>query len=138
MEIRSMTITDYDEVYELWKITSYNALSSADERDQIARYLIRNEDCSLVAAEDGKIVGTVLCGHDGRRGYIHHMAVLPEYRRRGIAKALASEALKRLQDQGIKKAHIFIFTDNYIAQAVWSSIGWHRRDDLLVYSHNLE
>jgi ribosomal protein S18 acetylase RimI-like enzyme len=133
-----MTIEDYEEVYELWKITSNEALSSADERDPIGRYLTRNEGSSLVAIEEGIIVGTVLCGHDGRRGYIHHMAVLPEYRRRGIAKALADEALKRLREQGIEKVHIFVFTDNHTAQAAWSSMGWQKRDEILVYSFSLK
>ena len=77
-----MTIGDYDEVFALWQITSKRALSAADERSQIERYLHRNEGMSQVAVIDGKIVGTVLAGHDGRRGFIHHMAVLPDYRRR--------------------------------------------------------
>ena len=82
MQIRPMTINDYDEVFAMWQITTKRALSKADERDQIERYLLRNAGMSQVAVVDGKIVGTVLAGHDGRRGFIHHMAVLPDYRRR--------------------------------------------------------
>mgnify|MGYP002517741159 CR=1 FL=1 len=90
MTIRPMTIGDYDEVFAMWQITSKRALSEADERGQIERYLNRNKGMSQVAVIDGKIVGTVLAGHDGRRGFIHYMAVLPEYRRQGIASALTS------------------------------------------------
>ena len=78
MIIREMTIDDYDEVYEMWQITTKRALSKADEKDQMERYLKHNAGMSQVAVVDGKIVGTVLAGHDGRRGFIHHMAVLPE------------------------------------------------------------
>ena len=74
MIIREMTIDDYDEVYEMWQITTKRALSKADERDQMERYLKHNAGMSQVAVVDGKIVGTVLAGHDGRRGFIHHMA----------------------------------------------------------------
>ena len=78
MQIRAMTIQDYDEVFAMWQITSKRALSKADERGQIERYLNRNAGMSQVAVVDGRIVGTVLAGHDGRRGFIHHMAVLPD------------------------------------------------------------
>ncbi|MGN1138526.1 MAG: GNAT family N-acetyltransferase, partial [Ruminococcus sp.] len=107
MEIRSMKIEDYDEVFAMWLITSRRALSSADSKENIEKYLNRNEGLSQVAVCDGKIVGTVLSGHDGRRGFIHHMAVLPEYRRHHIGKALAEKAIQKLTDEGIEKTHIF-------------------------------
>ena len=97
MVIRAMTIEDYDEVFAMWQITSKRALSSADERSQMERYLKRNEGLSQVAVIDGKIIGTVLAGHDGRRGFIHHMAVLPEYRRRRIGHALAEKAIEMIR-----------------------------------------
>lgn len=95
MIIREMTIDDYDEVYEMWQITTKRALSKADERDQMERYLKHNAGMSQVAVVDGKIVGTVLAGHDGRRGFIHHMAVLPEFRRKKIGHALAQTAIQK-------------------------------------------
>lgn len=103
MTIREMQIQDYEEIYAMWQITSKRALSGADSRDAICRYLKRNPGLSQVAVEDGKIVGTVLAGHDGRRGYIHHMAVMPHYRRKGIARAMAQRALSGLQQEGIEK-----------------------------------
>ena len=108
--IRPMTIDDYDEVFAMWQITSKRALSSADERSQIARYLRRNEGLSQVAVADGRIVGTVLAGHDGRRGFIHHMAVLPDYRRRRC------------------------YQNNETGQKFWSDFGFMKRDDVFVFS----
>ena len=88
MEIRSMKKEDYDEIFSMWQITSKRALSDADSRENIERYLKRNPGMSQVAVKDGRIIGTVLAGHDGRRGFIHHMAVLPEFRRKHIGNAL--------------------------------------------------
>ncbi len=134
MEIRSMTINDYDEIFSLWKITSKRALSNADSRENIERYLNRNPDMSKVAVENGKIIGTVLAGHDGRRGFIHHMAVLPEYRRKHIGHKLAVEAIRRIASDGIEKTHIFCYQDNITGQDFWSSLGFTKRGDLFVFS----
>ena len=134
IKIRPMTIEDYDEVFAMWKITSKRALSSADERSRIALYLRRNEGLSQVAVADGKIVGTVLAGHDGRRGFIHHMAVLPEYRRRHIGHALAEKAIKKIQSEGIEKTHIFCYQNNETGQKFWSDFGFVKRDDVFVFS----
>ena len=133
--IRPMTIEDYDEVYAMWLITSRRALSSADERGQIERYLKRNEGLSQVAVVDGKIVGTVLAGHDGRRGFIHHMAVLPEYRRRHIGHALAEKAIAKIKSEGIEKTHIFCYRDNETGQKFWRDFGFVKRDDIFDFSY---
>ena len=102
MTIREMTIDDYEEVFALWQITSKRALSKADEKAKIESYLTRSEGMSKVAVIDGKIVGTVLASHDGRRGFIHHMAVLPDYTpmMRTVLPALLS---KRLKTKGLIK-----------------------------------
>ncbi len=133
--IRPMTIEDYDEVYAMWLITSRRALSTADERGQIERYLKRNEGLSQVAVVDGKIVGTVLAGHDGRRGFIHHMAVLPEYRRRHIGHALAEKAIEKIKSEGIEKTHIFCYQDNETGQKFWRDFGFVKRDDIFDFSY---
>lgn len=133
--IRPMTIEDYDEVYAMWLITSKRALSSADERGQIERYLKRNEGLSQVALIDGKIVGTVLAGHDGRRGFIHHMAVLPEYRRKHIGHALAEKAIEKIKSEGIEKTHIFCYRDNETGQNFWRDFGFVKRDDIFDFSY---
>ena len=118
VQIKEMTIDCYDEIFAMWQITSKRALSEADQREEIEYYLNRNKGLSQIAVADGKIVGTVLAGHDGRRGFIHHMAVMPQYRRKGIAKAMATMAI-----------------DNSCGQSFWSSIGFEKRDDIFVYSY---
>ena len=132
--IRPMTIDDYDEIFAMWQITTKRALSSADSRESIAFYLERNPGMSQVAIIDGKIVGTVLCGHDGRRGFVHHMAVLPEFRRHKIGKKMAEKGLEAIACDGIEKTHIFCYTDNTTGQSFWRSLGFKRRDDLYTFS----
>lgn len=134
MEIRSMKKEDYDEIFSMWQITSKRALSDADSRENIERYLKRNPGMSQVAVKDGRIIGTVLAGHDGRRGFIHHMAVLPEFRRKHIGNALATEAIKKISQDGIEKTHIFCYQDNFTGQEFWSSLGFKKRGDLFVFS----
>ena len=134
MIIREMTIDDYDEVYEMWQITTKRALSKADEKDQMERYLKHNAGMSLVAVVDGKIVGTVLAGHDGRRGFIHHMAVLPKFRRKKIGHALAQTAIQKIREQGIDKTHIICYQNNETGQSFWRDFGFEKREDVFVYS----
>lgn len=129
-----MTKGDYDEVYAMWQTTSKRAISNADNREQIERYLDRNDGMSQVAVIDGKIVGTVLAGHDGRRGFIHHMAVLPQYRRRKIGHSLAQTALEKITTEGIDKTHIFCYQNNETGQDFWTDFGFEKRDDVFVYS----
>ena len=135
VEIRPMTIDDYDEIFAMWQITTKRALSEADSRENIDFYLKRNPGMSQVAVVDGKIVGTVLCGHDGRRGFIHHMAVAENYRRHNIAKKMAKTALDALSNEGISKTHIFCYTNNNLGQSFWTALGWQKRDDVFVFSY---
>ena len=135
VQIRNMVIEDYDEIFAMWQITSKRALSGADSYEAIERYLNRNRGLSQVAVTDGKIVGTVLAGHDGRRGFIHHMAVLPEYRRKGIAKNKNEKAIRKLMGEGIVKTHIFTYCDNMAGQGFWGSLGFEKREDIFVYSY---
>ena len=134
MTIREMTIDDYEEVFALWQITSKRALSKADEKAKIESYLTRSEGMSKVAVIDGKIVGTVLASHDGRRGFIHHMAVMPQYRRKHIGHSLANKAIEKITAEGIDKTHIFCYQNNETGQDFWSDFGFKKRDDVFVYS----
>ena len=136
MMIRPMTKEDYDEIFAMWQITTKRALSKADERSQIERYLDRNPGMSQVAVVDGKIVGTVLAGHDGRRGFIHHMAVLPEYRRRRIGHRLAEKAIEMITNDGIDKTHIFCYRNNETGQNFWKDFGFKKREDVFVFSYD--
>ena len=134
MIIREMTIADYEEIYEMWQITTKRALSEADEKSQIQRYLERNKGLSQVAVIDGKIVGTVLAGHDGRQGFIHHMAVMPEYRRHHIGQKLAQTAVEKIKAEGIAEVYIFSYRDNSVGQSFWRNFGFEKRDDVFVFS----
>ena len=136
MNIRPMTKEDYDEIFAMWQITTKRALSKADESCQIERYLDRNPGMSQVAVIDGKIVGTVLAGHDGRRGFIHHMAVLPEYRRRHIGHQLAEKAIEMITKDGIDKTHIFCYQNNETGQNFWKDFGFKKREDVFVFSYD--
>ena len=135
MIIREMKAEDYEEVYAMWQITTKRALSKADSKEGILKYLARNPGMSQVAVIDGKIVGTVLAGHDGRRGFIHHMAVMPRYRRHGIGHKLAQTAIDKIQAEGIDKTHIFCYQNNETGQSFWKNFGFKRRNDVFVYSY---
>jgi ribosomal protein S18 acetylase RimI-like enzyme len=133
--IEEMTIGDYDGAIALWKNTEHIGLSDADRRNHLAFFLQRNPRLSLVAkAPDGSIVGTLLCGHDGRRGYIYHLAVSPPCRRRGIGRALVDTCRSRLHALGISKCHTFVFSRNPKGLRFWRSLGWRERKDLRVMS----
>jgi ribosomal protein S18 acetylase RimI-like enzyme len=134
---QEMQISDYDEIYELWRKTSGMGLSNADKKENIGKFLTRNKGLSYVCRHDNKIVGTILCGHDGRRGYIYHVTVAENYRGRGIGRKLVEISLERLKAEGINKCHLFVFADNACGNAFWSSIGWEKREDILVYSKSV-
>ena len=125
---------DYNEAYGLWKATDGVGLSSADEPEAVGRYLIRNPDLSFVAYEGPLLVGTILGGHDGRRGFIHHLAVRLSHRRLGIGRRLVTLCLKGLQTEHIEKCHLFVYQSNDEAIAFWQDIGFTRRSELAMMS----
>ncbi len=134
--IRTMTIEDYDSVYELWTSTeqSARALNPVDDsRDGIARYLRRNPSTCFVACRNDdprKVIGVILTGHDGRRGIVHHMCVRPDHRRQGIARSLVRKAEAALQAEGISKVFGLVFKDNDAANAFWEEQGYTLRTNL--------
>jgi N-acetylglutamate synthase len=133
MKITELTIDRYGEVLALMKRTPGVSVREADSKEATARYLARNPGFSFVAEED-RIIGCALCGHDGRRGYLQHVIVEEPYRRRGIAEALVTRCLDRLEAAGIVKAHLDVFVTNDLANDYWTKRGWKRRDDLYRYS----
>ncbi|MBA4698159.1 MAG: GNAT family N-acetyltransferase [Ruminococcus sp.] len=136
--IRIMTIDDYDGVYRLWKkIKGFGLRSVDDSREGVQRFLRRNPATSVVAEEDGKIVGSILCGHDGRRGCLYHVCVDSQYRRRGIGKEMVVKAMEALRQEEINKVSLIAFTKNDIGNAFWNTIGWTRRLDLNYYDFAL-
>jgi ribosomal protein S18 acetylase RimI-like enzyme len=136
--IEEFTIEAYAQVYSLWENYDGIGLSGADSRAAIQKYLERNPGLSLIAYDDDSIVGSVLCGHDGRRGYIHHLAVRSDYRRQGIGRLLVEKSLAALQSCGIQKCHLFIFNNNTGGIEFWESIGWTYRLDIDLISKNIE
>lgn len=136
--IREMNIDDYEEIHALWKATpSLRVLEFEDSREQIERFLIRNPGTSFVAVEDDKIVGTILCGQDGRRGCIYHMCVAERYRQRKIGTNLVRSSLKVLQEERIHNVYLVAFRKNEIGNAFWNSLGWEMRADINNYNIQL-
>jgi ribosomal protein S18 acetylase RimI-like enzyme len=136
--ISPFTIDAYDQVIDLWRQAEGVGLSSADSRESIQAYLERNPGMSFIAEQNGTLVGAVLCGHDGRRGYIHHLAVHPDYRWQGIGRQLVDRCLAALQEVGIQKCHLFIFNQNLSGIRFWESVGWTKRSDIGVISKTIE
>jgi ribosomal protein S18 acetylase RimI-like enzyme len=135
--IRLFTEDDILPAIALWRATEHIGLSAADEPPALAGFLARNPGLSFVAVDSGALAGAVLCGHDGRRGYIHHLAVAPGRRRRHLGRLLLHHSLAALRDAGISKCHAFVFHSNPHAELFWKPEGWARREDLLVYSRNI-
>lgn len=136
--IRIMTVEDYDGVYRLWKkIKGFGLRSVDDSREGVQRFLRRNPATSIVAEEDGKIVGSILCGHDGRRGCLYHVCVDAAYRRRGIGKDMVVKAMEALRQEEINKVSLIAFTKNDVGNAFWNTIGWTQRLDLNYYDFAL-
>jgi ribosomal protein S18 acetylase RimI-like enzyme len=134
VRVAAMTSTDFDEVEALWKATPGVGLYPGDDREAIIRFLKRNPGLSFVATTGGRLVGAVLCGHDGRRGYITHLAVDAAFRREGIGRRLVERCLSALRAEGIEKAHLFVFEDNEGGRAFWQRLGWNERNDLITMS----
>ena len=132
--IREMTIADHAAVMDVLRQTTGVRLREADSPAAIQRYLERNPGLSFVAEESGQPVGCIMSGHDGRRGYLQHLAVLPAFRRRGIGQALVGRCIERLANFGILKSHIDVLIDNEPAATFWSKLGWEMRTDIRRFS----
>lgn len=138
VDIRVMTIADYDGVYDLWINTPGMGLNTTDDsREGIEKYLKRNPSTSFVAECDGRIIGVIMAGHDGRRGYIHHTAVLLDYRNQGVAKKLVDCAMAALDAEGINKVALVAFRKNDIGNGFWEHMGFAERNDLTYRNKNI-
>ena len=134
---RNIEPSDYDQLYSLWDSSSGIGLSMADSPDSIRRYLQKNTGNSFAAFSKNLIVGSILAGDDGRRGYLHHLMVHSNFRRMGIGRTLVDKAVKRLEAKDIDKCHIFIFSDNQEGISFWKRIGWEYREDIAVMSFSM-
>ena len=123
--VRSMQIEDYDQVYALWMtIHGFSIRTIDDSREGVERFLKRNPGISVVAEMDGRVVGAILCGHDGRRGCLYHVCVHEDYRMHGIGRAMVVHCMNALQQEGINKVSLIAFTKNDIGNTFWKQIGW--------------
>ncbi len=132
--IRKMTVEDYDRLYSLWmKIKGFAMRSIDDSREGVGRFLHRNPDTSVVAERDGRLIGAILCGHDGRRGCLYHVCVDPDYRMQGIGTKMVVFCMNALKAEKISKVSLIAFTENDVGNAFWRKIGWTQRLDLNYY-----
>ena len=125
--ISPMTMEDYDEVRALWMtIQGFGIRALDDSREDVGRFIARNPTTSVVARADGRIVGSILCGSDGRQGSLYHVCVAREYRRRGIGTQMVGYCMHQLRRMGINKVALIAFPQNSVGNAFWQQIGWTR------------
>ena len=134
MIIRTMTIEDYPGVYDLWmSIQGFAIRSLDDSKEGVEAFLKRNPTSSVVAVADGKVVGSILCGHDGRRGCLYQVCVHKDYRLQGIGRSMVVHCMNALKEEHISKVSLIAFSKNDIGNAFWNEIGWTKREDLNYY-----
>ena len=132
--IREMTMEDYDQVYDLWtEIKGFGIRSLDDSKEGVERFLKRNPATSVVAVQNGHVVGNILCGHDGRTGCFYHVCVAPGYRKHGIGYRMVRAAMDALQKEGVSKISLIAFKSNDVVNAFWKGIGWREREDVNSY-----
>lgn len=138
MMIREMTIEDYDGVYRLWRNTQGMGLNTTDDsRAGIEAYLRRNPNSCFVSLEEGEMIGAILSGHDGRRGFIYHLAVSAKHRGRKIGTTLVAKAIEALEKEGIHKVALVVFEQNEGGNVFWEKLGFTRREDLIYRNKNI-
>jgi N-acetylglutamate synthase len=131
VNIFTMSINDYPEVYRLWSETPGMGLNSIDDSQKgIEKFLHRNPATCFVARDEERVAGVILCGHDGRRGYLYHLAVLSSHRGLGLGRALVQQAISALQAEGIAKLALVVFEGNKTGNQFWEHLGFGRRTDL--------
>ncbi len=134
IDYRNMKIADYEAVVDLWRDCEGLSIRDADSRAGVARYLVRNPGLSFVAEQGASIVGSIMAGHDGKRGYIQHLAVAEAVRRQGVASRLVTRCIDALKAEGIEKSHVHVLKDNRDGNAYWSRLGWRQRIEVVMYS----
>jgi ribosomal protein S18 acetylase RimI-like enzyme len=132
--VRAFRPEDYAAARALWLATEGVGLSPGDSEVEVRAFLERNTGLSLVAHDGDALVAAALCGHDGRRGFIYHLAVAPSHRRRGLGRAIAARCLDALAAAGIRRGQVSVFATNELARAFWARLGGELRADLVVFS----
>ena len=134
ISIREMVMADYAAVIDLMRRAPGVSVRDADSAAAIARFLERNPGLSFVAERDGGVLGCLMSGHDGRRGYLYHLAVDAACRRQGVATALVERCLGALERLDIHKMHVDVYRNNTAGESFWRAAGWLRRDELHRFS----
>jgi len=138
VSVSSFELRHIEQARALWQTSEGVGLSAADEPPALAMYLARNPGLSCVAMLGEELVGTVLCGHDGRRGFIHHLVVAPSQQRQGVGRLLLERGLAGLRKEGIEKCHLLVFKSNESGRAFWNSVGAEERSHLSLFSLSIE
>ncbi len=134
INIRVMTPDDYDKVYKLWlSIKGFGIRSIDDSREGVERFLKRNPSTSVVAEQNGRIVGSIMCGHDGRTGCFYHVCVAADYRKHGVGYRMVRFAMRALMEEGVSKVTLIAFKENQVGNVFWQSLGWTGREDVNYY-----
>lgn len=132
--VRKMTMDDYAKVHELWmNIHKFGIRSIDDSKDGIQRFLMRNPDTSVVAVSNGELIGSILCGHDGRTASFYHVCVKEEFRNQGVGKTMVMYCMKALEKEKVSKISLVAFKDNEVGNSFWKEEGWQKREDLNLY-----
>jgi len=134
MRYRPLQVSDHEQLMQLWQSCPGLSLRDSDSIEGLDRYLRRNPGLSFVAEQEGAIVGSLMAGHDGRRGYIQHLAVAPLLRQQGVASRLVEHCLQALKDEGIAKSHVHVQDSNSLGRDFWSRRGWVHRAEIEMYS----
>ena len=138
IQIRPMTMEDYEEVFNMWQsISGFGIRSWDDSKEGIERFIARNPGLSVVALHEGRIIGGILCGHDGRRGCLYHVCVRQEYRMLGIGQDMVECCKAALRKEGINKINLIAFKSNAIGNKFWQKLNWKHREDCNYYEENL-
>jgi N-acetylglutamate synthase len=135
--IKSMTLADYDEVLQLWRNSEGVGLSESDTRSEIGKFLKRNRGMSFVAREGKSLVGAILCGHDGRRACLYHLAVAPSHRRNGLGTKLVRRCLGELKKAGVSRCNVFFYVKNAQGERFWRKLGLKKRSELCMAQRNV-
>lgn len=136
--IRAMTMEDYEEVFDMWQsISGFGIRSWDDSREGIEQFITRNPGLSVVALHEGRIIGGILCGHDGRRGCLYHVCVRQEYRMLGIGQDMVEYCKTALRKEGINKINLIAFKKNAVGNQFWQKLKWKHREDCNYYEENL-
>ena len=132
-----MTLSDYDEVVRLWQNSEGVGLSESDTRPEIGKFLKRNPGMSFVARAGGELVGAILCGHDGRRACLYHLAIAPSHRRNGLGTKMVHRCLAELKKAGVSRCNVFFYVKNTQGERFWRRLGWKKRPQLCMAQRNV-